>query len=560
MRSNLPVSQREYPFPPGETLVSTTDLKGRLTYCNPAFIQVSGYEREELLGQPHNMIRHPDMPEEAFRDLWVTIEAGKPWSALVKNRRKDGDHYWVMANVTPLMQGERPTGYMSVRTEATREQIQSAEALYATMRDEARSGTLVHRLNGGMVERHDLAGRLGRALRPGTTVQVGLLAAATGLVGMAAGLGTAGGYAAASPVGLAGAVLGVAAAAAFTAWRNHVLTLAPLERLTVMTNRLAACDLTQEMTSTRNDRIGELERAVTQLGVNVRSVVRDARSEVEKMRDVTKEIATGNLELSSRTESQASSLEETASSMEEITGTVRNSAETARQAAQLADQATGVTERSSAAVNTVTETMNEISTASRRIGEIIQVIDGIAFQTNILALNAAVEAARAGEQGRGFAVVASEVRSLAQRSSTAAREIKQLIQDSAAKVDTGARQTQSARATMDEALATVKRTSTLIRELHTGATEQLTGISQINEAVAQLDTITQQNAAMVEELASSASSLQGQATTVTEAVGVFRLSRNDDGAPRVDAVALRREMKTAAKAPSARDAGAWQAA
>ena len=140
MRQNLPIVDQEFPFPSGETLVSTTDLKGKITYCNPAFIRVSGYSRDELLGQPHNLIRHPHMPEEAFRDMWQTIASGKPWSALVKNRRKDGTHYWVQANVTPLMQGNQPMGYMSVRTEPTRAHVEAADRLYQQMRDEQAAG------------------------------------------------------------------------------------------------------------------------------------------------------------------------------------------------------------------------------------------------------------------------------------------------------------------------------------------------------------------------------------------------------------------------------------
>ena len=156
MRVNLPVSTQEYLFPKGETLVSTTDLKGRILYCNPMFIEVSGYEKEELLGQPHNIVRHPDMPEEAYRDMWDTIAQGIPWSAPVKNRRKDGSFYWVMANVTPLMQGDQPTGYMSVRTETSREQIQAAEQLYGTMRAEKEAGQLVHTLRQAQLVKNTL--------------------------------------------------------------------------------------------------------------------------------------------------------------------------------------------------------------------------------------------------------------------------------------------------------------------------------------------------------------------------------------------------------------------
>ena len=167
MRVNLPVSTQEYAFPKGQTLVSTTDLKGRILYCNPMFIEVSGYEKEELLGQPHNIVRHPDMPEEAYRDMWHTISNGTPWSAPVKNRRKDGTFYWVMANVTPLMQGDQPTGYMSVRTEATREQIQAAEQLYKQMQAEKQAGQLVHSLRVGVLVKNNLWGRLSGVLHLG---------------------------------------------------------------------------------------------------------------------------------------------------------------------------------------------------------------------------------------------------------------------------------------------------------------------------------------------------------------------------------------------------------
>lgn len=166
MRQNLPITQREYPFPPNRTLVSVTDLKGRITYCNPAFIEVSGYSREELLGQPHNLVRHPDMPAEAFRDMWATIESGRPWAGVVKNRRKNGDHYWVVANATPMMDAGRITGYLSVRNQPSREAIQGAEALYATMQAEAAQGRLQHVLKAGRVRRTGWRGQLQTLTQP----------------------------------------------------------------------------------------------------------------------------------------------------------------------------------------------------------------------------------------------------------------------------------------------------------------------------------------------------------------------------------------------------------
>ncbi|WP_375576532.1 methyl-accepting chemotaxis protein [Paracidovorax oryzae] len=537
MRVNLPVVPQEYPFPRGETLVSTTDLQGRILYCNPMFVEVSGYERAELLGQPHNMIRHPDMPEEAFRDMWETIAAGWPWSAAVKNRRKDGTYYWVMANVTPLMEDGRPVGYMSVRTEASREQIAGAEALYGHMRAEKQAGRMVHALQRGRVVRRTLSGRIRQALDIGLGGQVAMAFAAVWLAAFLAGLvdRESGVFSALAWLAVAGVAVGG------FAWVRRAAVL-PLATMVGAANRMAAGDLTQSVAVTRTGLTGELQRALAQLNVNLLSIVRDARQESDKMRMSSREIAQGNQDLSSRTENQASNLQQTAASMEEITGTVKQTADSARQASELAQQATGVAERTSGAVDEVAATMREIQTSSGRIGEITGLIDSIAFQTNILALNAAVEAARAGEHGRGFAVVAAEVRSLSQRTQSAAKEIRQLIEESAARVGEGHARTDGARRTMQESLELVRRVGVFIGEIHGASNEQLSGISQVNAAVAQLDTITQQNAALVEESAALAIELERQAQTVSESVQVFRLDRGPRTASS-DAVALRKAAK-----------------
>jgi aerotaxis receptor len=540
MRINHPVTATEYPFPPGETLVSTTDLKGRILYCNPAFVAVSGFAKDELLGQPHNLIRHPDMPEEAFRDMWETIASGRPWSAPVKNRRKDGSHYWVMANVTPLMQGDVPEGYMSVRTEPSRDEVRAAEALYRTMREEKTAGHRIHRLQAATLCVDTLGGRAARWLRVGLR---GRIAALTGLLAAASAGATALAFGAPASPALAAAASAGAVGAAVGQWLIARMAEGPLLRLLAIANRMAAGDLTQRIEAEGEDTPGQLGRALGQLNVNLQSIVRDARNEMVNMKHATSEIAAGNQDLSARTESQAASLQETASSMEQITSTVRKSADSAQQAATLAERASEVTLQGSTAMGDVTRTMQVISESSQRIGEIIGVIDGIAFQTNILALNAAVEAARAGEQGRGFAVVASEVRSLAQRTSGAAREIKQLIQESNEKVEAGNRQTDEARKTMDGALLSVQEVTQVIGEISNGAREQLSGISQVNEAVSQMDAITQQNAAMVQQMAASAVQLESQAGTVAEAVQVFRVERGASTA-RNDAVALRKAAKT----------------
>ncbi|WP_426306979.1 methyl-accepting chemotaxis protein [Acidovorax facilis] len=547
MRVNLPIGSQEYAFPKGQTLVSTTDLKGRILYCNPMFIEVSGYDKQELLGQPHNMIRHPDMPEDAFRDMWETIASGNPWSAPVKNRRKDGSFYWVMANVTPLMQGDQPAGYMSVRTEATRDQIQATDQLYRQMQAEKQAGTLVHVLREGQIVKNTLWGRMARAVQLGPLGKIMLCTLL--LVFASWGAALLGGHTMTLAAGAAW--LGVVLLALGMAVYLHRATVAPLSQMLRWANRMAAGDLTQKIAASRNDTVGQLQKALAQLNVNLLSIVRDARQESEHMQVSTREIAQGNQDLSERTEAQASNLEQTAASMEEITGTVKQTAESARQATVLATQATQVAERSSEAVDGVASTMKQIQAASGRISEITQLIDSIAFQTNILALNAAVEAARAGEQGRGFAVVASEVRSLSHRTLLAAKEIRQLIDDSAAKVSEGHQKTDAAQKTMTESLDLVRRVNTLIGEIHSASDEQLSGISQVNAAVAQLDTITQQNAALVEENAASAMQLNGQAQSMTETVQVFRIDASAPNQAR-DAVALRKEMKASSERALAR--------
>ncbi len=517
MRLNLPITGQEYAVPKGQTLVSTTDTKGNITHCNAAFVAVSGYTRDELLGQPHNMIRHPDMPEEAFRDMWATISSGRPWSAPVKNRRKDGDHYWVMANATPLLQDGRPVGYMSVRTEATRAQIAAAEQLYATMRQEKQAGRRVHGLSSGRVVRHTLAGRVAHGLATlGLSARLGLALLALLLASLAAG--------ALLPAS-AGWALPLLQLALFGAawWYLARLLVHPIAGLTLAANRVAAGDLTTTVRRGRSDELGDLEQALGQLSFNLCAIVRDARDESESMRLGAQEIAQGNLDLSARTESQAASLEQTAASMDQITGTVRQSNEAARQATTLAGQANAAATRSREAVDSVGQTMRDIQGDSNRIGEITQVIDSIAFQTNILALNAAVEAARAGEQGRGFAVVASEVRSLAGRSADAAKEIKQLIDQSAHRVEQGQQRTQAAQATMVEVVEGVQRVSAVVGEISHASQEQLAGISEVNTAVGQLDTITQENAALVEQVAAAAQGLTRTAVAVTDSVQVFRL-------------------------------------
>ncbi|MGC2049143.1 MAG: methyl-accepting chemotaxis protein [Gallionella sp.] len=287
-------------------------------------------------------------------------------------------------------------------------------------------------------------------------------------------------------------------------------------------SKIANGDLTVEVRTKSNDNNSMLF-AVKDMVDKLTGIVTEVRGSTDSITTASQEIAQGNTDLSQRTEEQASSLEETASSMEELTSTVRQNAENAKQANQLAVNASDIAVKGGQVVGEVVDTMSSISTSSKKIVDIISVIDGIAFQTNILALNAAVEAARAGEQGRGFAVVASEVRNLAQRSAAAAKEIKTLIGDSVEKVDIGAKQVEQAGATMNEIVQAVKRVTDIMAEIAAASNEQSSGIEQVNQAITQMDEVTQQNAALVEQAAAAAEAMQGQSEVLMQAVSIFKL-------------------------------------
>jgi methyl-accepting chemotaxis protein len=327
----------------------------------------------------------------------------------------------------------------------------------------------------------------------------------------------------------------LALAGAVTVWLARSITR-PLHDAVAIARTVAAGDLSRRIEVDRGDEIGMLLGSLKHMQDSLAGIVARVRSGTDTISVATGEIAQGNQDLAARTEEQASSVEETAASMEQLTSMVRDSRASADQARRMADEASGVATRGGATVAQVVSTMGEIDAASRKIVDIIGVIDGIAFQTNILALNAAVEAARAGEQGRGFAVVASEVRTLAQRSAAAAKEIKTLIGDSVDKVQTGTRLVAEAGDTMQEVVASVQRVAGTIAEITGTAAQQAEGIIQINETMSQMDAVVQQNSALVEEAAAAADALQQQAQDLADAVGVFRLAEGEQ------AVAVARPM------------------
>jgi len=445
--------------------------------------------------------------------MWRSLKEGQSWRALVKNRRKDGDHYWVRANAAPMRRNGQVTGYLSVRTKPSRVEVDATEALYRRFKDGRAAGLAFHR---GLIVRTGVM-RWASALQLLPTawrvrLPLLLVGAATGVALAFSGLG--GAALATMGVVLAGSLL-------LADWFIETQVTSQLTAILGVAQQVASGEAGEDLNLNRCDDIGLIARAINQSGLNLQSLVADVYEQVSGVQVVSQQIAAANNDLSGRTEQTASSLEQTAAAMEQQTATVRQNADSAQQASQLANAATQVATQGGEAVANVVSTMALISNSSRKIADIISVIDGIAFQTNILALNAAVEAARAGEQGRGFAVVASEVRSLAGRSAAAAKEIKGLIDDSVEKVESGSTLVADAGQTMTEVVSQVRRVYDLITEITAASKEQAIGIAQVGQAVAQLDEMTQQNASMVEESSAAANSMSDQAHRLMDAVKVF---------------------------------------
>ncbi|RZI42383.1 PAS domain-containing methyl-accepting chemotaxis protein [Herbaspirillum sp. HC18] len=518
MRINMPVTGVEYHLRDGESIVSKTDLRGKITYVNPYFVEVSGYDEKELMGAPQNIVRHPDMPPEAFADLWHYIKNGNQWTGLVKNRRKNGDHYWVRANVTPVKENGKTVGYMSVRTKPTRAQVEAAESAYREFRAGTARGKAIQ---DGVVVRTGLAGVIDAVRNMSIRMRFGLnlgisILLFTVLGGVSLWPATQGAWSAA-------AALFGASMLAWLWFATYRYVFTPLQQATGVACAIAGGDLTSSFDAGRHDEIGRLQQALQQMNVNLVAVIGDVRRNVDSIMTETHSIAEGNMDLSSRTEAQASNLEETAASMEELASAVKQNADSAEQADTLASSACAVAESGGDAVARVGTTMAEISNASGKIVDILGLIDGIAFQTNLLALNAAVEAARAGEQGKGFAVVAAEVRQLAEKSGGAAKQIRSLIMDSVSKIEAGDQLVSEAGDTMRRILDSVQRVSGIMGEIKVASSEQSTGVSQVNQAISQMDEMTQRNAALVEEAAAAATGLEQQAVKLSQAVSVFKL-------------------------------------
>ncbi|WP_373987195.1 methyl-accepting chemotaxis protein [Duganella sp. BuS-21] len=517
MRSTQQGNGHETVLEDGKPIVTTTDLKGRFTYVNSTFTTASGYADEELAGRLQNSLYHADMPAEVDADMWRTVLSGEPWRGLVKYSGKDGGFFWCIANATPVIEGGKTTGFMAVCTKPKREQIEQAQQLYRSLK--GGNPDRIRIVRGAAAPRG--VKKFTNKLRDITLAQR-LTVCFGGIVLLALSMASHALLPYSDSALHMQALLMVVLAA--YSWINlHRAIVAPIQASINAARILAGGDLTTRMAVDRHDELGQLQAFVRQLNLNLASILVDIRSNFSLTRSTTTQVRAANADLSARTEAQASSLEQTSAHMGQITGTVSQTADNVNTASSVASEATALAERTGVAVTQVVAAMNDISQSSRQIVDIISLIDGIAFQTNILSLNAAVEAARAGESGRGFAVVASEVRSLAQRSAAAAKEIKSLIDTSAGKIDIGAGMASAAGKDMEAVIAAIGRVASIMGDISGSTREQSSGVNQVQDAIMQLDEVTRQNAQMVEEASAATAVLDLQTQAVARALEVFKL-------------------------------------
>lgn len=516
---------REFHYPSDATLMSVTDTQSYVSYANTAFLGVSGYSLEDMQGRPHNIVRHPDMPPEAFADLWATLRRGDTWSGLIKNQRANGsEHYWVQANVTPIRSGGEVVGYMSVRTRPESDDTEAAESLYRDFR--AGRAQRKYAFHKGVIVRRGLFAwsRIGQVLpvRWRLRLALGGMAAAS----VAFVLAGAPAWALAVTPMLTALVGGV--------WLEARIAR-PLSRLQQQAAAVASGQLDARTCPERVDEIGMTARAVNQAGLNLRALIGDVAAQIQGMQHNNQQILSSNKDLRARTEQTSAHLQDTTATALQMADSVGNGARAIANVRAMTSGASAAVTAGGEALDKVVGTMKEIARFNEQIAEMNQLIDKIAAQTNLLALNAAVEAARAGTAGRGFAVVAGEVRSLAQRSAEAATEIRRLVDQSVQTSAVGARQAEEAGRNMEDIVQRVHGVDTLMSDISSSASEQSIGVGQLSRAVAEIDRMTQENGRAADQFASAVQGMIGRTDRLADALNAFDRSSRQGSATLAEA-------------------------
>jgi aerotaxis receptor len=510
VRNNQPVTNVERSLKDGEFIVSKTNLKGQITYVNRPFLEISGFSEEELMGASHNIVRHPDMPPAAFQDLWQTLQSGKPWRGMVKNRCKNGDFYWVDASANPIWEQGRIVGYMSLREKPGREKKVAAERMYRQFREgNARS----YSVKAGRVVRTGLRGWIGSLANLSMMSRVAAVCATLGLIVSALAMSSLMTNDGISRDVFTWPVLASALALVLLGWlwwflRNQLIR--PLNEATRTCQTIASGGLSMKgNVADRRDEIGQFLHAINTMSGNLSSIVTDVRTASYELSSFSEELDANAKNVSQASSDQAANMEEASASIEQMSESIKNNTENAKITEEMSSKAAKEAVEGGEAVTQTVAAMNQIA---GRIG----IIDDIAYQTNLLALNAAIEAARAGEYGKGFAVVAAEVRKLAERSQLASQEIGELASGSVQLAEKAGK-------LLNEMVPSINKTSDLVQDISVASEEQSSAVGQIQNAMNQLNQITQQNASATEELADAADKMSGQAAHLQQSMAFFRV-------------------------------------